>query len=167
MVRCIGGVKFSMKATVLTRLPSDGVVPNASTTGTYVPQQDPDSGDMITVFVPDATPGTSPPAQYDIECYARGYTELGFRSSANREVYLKQEYTAFEAVEFNFPAKYDKLTRQSFVTNIRDPRISKTLWIEEETGLPTVFQVQSVTPLFDMFGKLREWSTVLLRAEIQ
>lgn len=166
MVRCIGGVKFSMHATVLPRVASDGVVPTGN--GSFQTVQDPDSGELKTEWVPAAaTPDNV--ASYDIECYARGYTELGFRSSANREVYLKGDYNAFEAVEFNYPGKYAKLDRQTFVTNIRtyknDP--TSTLWLEEETGKPTVFHVQSVTPLFDMFGKLREWSTVLLRAEIQ
>lgn len=166
MVNCIGGAKFTMYATVLQGLATDGAV--ATGTGVFQYVQDPDSNAIERVFVADVVPETSAPAKYDIECYVRGYVDLGFRSSAVREIYLKGDYTVFEAVEMDFPAKY-QLTRQSYVTNVRRLRndLSSTFWIEEETGQATVWQVQGVTPVFDMFSRHVSNKTVLLRAEIQ
>jgi hypothetical protein len=146
----------------------DGTVSATPTSGTYERRQDPDSGEIYDEFVPTPANTVGPAAQYDIQCYARGYTDLGFRSSANRETYLKGDYNVFEAIEFTFPAKYKAIGRQSYITNIRmTNRPDQVLWIEEETGLPTVFQVGGVTPVIDPFGKLREWVSVLTRAEIQ
>ena len=167
MVKCIGGVKFTMYATVLQGLASNGEV--ATGPGEFVYQQDPDSNEIVRVFVPSVEPDAgAPESQYDIPCYVRGYVDLGFRSSATREIYLKGDYSVFEAVEMDFPAAY-RLTRQSYVTNIRRLKndLSSVFWIEEETGEPTVWQVQGVTPVFDMFGRHISNKTVLLRSEIQ
>jgi hypothetical protein len=158
--------RYTMTATVLPQISSDGTV--ATGNGTYETYQDEDSGEIKTRWVPDSvTKPSTAPASFDIPCYARGYTDLGFRSSANREVILKGDYTAFEAVEFTFPAKFSQLTRQSFITDIRDTRSQQQLYVEEETGKPTVFQVQGFTPVFDPFGKQIAWTGVINRSEVQ
>lgn len=171
MVQCIFGAKFTMVATVVSRL----VVNQGEATGagTYVYDQDPVTKEIKMKFVaatdPDLVPGSlMDTAEYDIPCYARGYTDLGYRSSANKEFYLKGDYTPFEAIEFTFPAKYTMVSRQSFIKNIRrHVDATDAFWTEEETGEPTVFQVQGVTPVFDGFGKHVANTTVLLRSEIQ
>jgi hypothetical protein len=167
MVRCIGGAKMTMKATISTRLPSNGQVVTGN--GEYKRVQDPDSGEILTEWVPAGSPTSINPQAptYEIPCYARGYTDLGFRSSANHEIILKGEYNVFEAIEFTYPGRFKGLTRQSYITEIRDAKSNDILWTEEETGLPTVFQVQGMTPIYDPFGKLREWTGVVIRAEIQ
>lgn len=171
MVRCMTGAKFTMFATVLTRL-GDGTVadltPTQDVRGTYVRVQDEDSGEITTQFVPSTTPlapgVTDIQHQYEMPCYARGYTDLGFRSSANRENYLKGDYSILEMVEIDFPARYT-LNRQSLITNIRQGE--RILWMEEETGQPTVFEVQGVTPVLDPFGRLVGNKTVVTRSPIQ
>lgn len=170
MVKCIGSAKMTMTATIVTRFVNDGAAA-AGTEGTYERYQDPDSGEILQRFIPAVAP-VAPGTrlynnEYDIPCYARGYTDLGFRSSANREVILKGDYTAFEAIEFTYPGRYNKLTRQSYITKIVDTKTRQVMWEEEETGEPTVFQVQGMTPVYDPFGKLREWTGVVVRAEIQ
>lgn len=167
MVRCIGGAKMTMTATISSRLPSNGQPVTGN--GEYVRVQDPDSGEILTEWVPAPVGAINPQAAtYEIPCYARGYTDLGFRSSANHEIILKGEYNVFEAVEFTYPGRFNRLTRQSYITKIADAKDpSNILWTEEETGLPTVFQIQGMTPIYDPFGKLREWTGVVIRSEIQ
>lgn len=157
---------MTMVATILTRNTSDGEVVTGA--GTYETYQDPDSFEILTRWVPATVDAPGAQSSFEVPCYARGYTDLGFRSSANREVILKGDYDVFEAVEFFFPAKYKNVTRQSYVTNIyQKNRPEVPLWTEEETGRATVFQVQGITPVFDPFGRLREWTGVLTRAEVQ
>lgn len=167
-MKSIMGARFTMTATVLPRLADQGPQPAASDKGEYRTYQDPDSGELKTEFVVDPAPTASTKsASYDIPCYARGYTDLGFRSSAQHEVRVKGEYTVLEAIEFTFPAKYKDLSRNSLITNIRDARTQHTLYTEEETGLPTTYQVQGLTPVFDPFGKLIAWTGVINRSEVQ
>lgn len=156
-----------MTATIVTRFANDGVNTGE---GTYERYQDEDSGEILQRFVPTASakPGARlVNAEYELPCFARGYTDLGFRSSANREVILKGDYTVFEAIEFTYPGRFNRLTRQSYITKIVDTKTQQVLWEEEETGEPTVFQCQGMTPVYDPFGKLREWTGVVVRAEIQ
>jgi hypothetical protein len=167
MVRCIGGAKMTMTATIVTRLANEG---SNVGEGTYERYQDEDSGEILQRFIPAASAPVGSrifKAEYDIPCFARGYTDLGFRSSANRESVLKGDYSIFEAIEFTYPGRYNRLTRQSYITKIVDTKTQTPLWVEEETGQSTVFQVQGMTPLYDPFGKLREWTGVVIRSEIQ
>src|SRR5207245_1671208 len=87
--------------------------------------------------------------QRDIQCYVRGYTNLGFRSSANREIYLHGDYSVVESIQFDYPADV-KLDHQSLVTNIRQdealaPDFSNCIYTTE-TGKPTIWEVQGITP---------------------
>jgi hypothetical protein len=171
LIRNINNARYTMWATVIPKFaagaPTDGTVK-----GQYVRKQDDITGAVTTEFVADSNQSTSnsPTAQYEIRCYARGYTDLGYRSSGNREVYIKGQYNIMDAIQFDFPADVD-LSLQSLVTNIRtapDPRDDKyLLWVDTATGKPVVWQVQGVTPVYDPFGKLLRNTTVLLRSEIQ
>lgn len=176
-------VRFNMRATILNRaqqedieVDSDGSVDVSSALegGHYIQVQDEITGALSRQWVPDAVvvpvrgPGTSPDitvARFDIECYVRGFPEVGFRSSANTESWEDGIYKAMESIQMSFPAKY-VLNRRQFVTNIRG-RDDRLLWLEEETGQPTVFEVQGVTPTFDPFGRYVDNLAVLMRADIQ
>lgn len=182
MIPTILNVRFNMKATILNEYASvtpSAPLPNAEDvvkSGHYEVVQDEDTGGIKKIWVEDtvvATPskrdiGTSRGTstnQFDIECYVRGFPEVGFRSSANNESFLDGLYKPFEAIQMVFPAKY-VLNRRQLVTNIRGKN-DVILWLEEETGQPTVFEVQGVTPTFDPFGKHIDNLTVLKRSEIQ
>lgn len=172
-------VRFNMRATVLNHYAAtepDEVVEQVTKSGHYETQQDDITGGIRQVWVEDTA--VAEPAKkdlgtnwrvdvnrYDIECYVRGFPEVGFRSSANTESFLDGLYNQFEAIQMIFPAKY-VLNRRQYITNIRN-RNDVILWLEEETGLPTVFEVQGVTPTFDPFGKHIDNLTVLKRAQIQ
>lgn len=162
-----------MWATVYEQPVVNDAQPASSETGYFKRVQDDITGAVTTEWVA----ATSAPAgyalttgQYEIRCYARGYTDLGYRSSANREVYIKGEYNIMNAIQFDFPADVE-LNLQSLITNIRtapDPTDTKyLLWVDHATEKPIVWQVQGVTPVYDPFGKLLRNTTVLLRSEIQ
>lgn len=175
-MRCLTSVRFNMVATVLNDYSTVDGVEQEVKGGHWETIQDEDTGAMTRRWVEDVTvvkpknPGTSldltsPLNRFDIECFARGFPEVGFRSSANTEIFLNSEYRPFEVIQMVYPAKY-MLNRSQYVTNIRD-RTKRILWLEEETGLPTVFEVQGVTPSFDPFGRHIDNLAVLRRAAVQ
>lgn len=173
-MKCIVGAKFTMLATVLNRYTQGDIsdIDAGSMSGHWTTEQDEISGDITRVWVEDVgtpvLPGrdfTVGADRFDIECSARGFPEVGFRSSANTESFDGGRYLPMEMIQMIYPAKYI-LNRRQFVTNIRGKN-RKILWVEEETGLPTVFEVQGVTPTFDPFGTHIDNLAVLKRAPIQ
>lgn len=157
-----------MWATVYHRPLINEAQPTGS--GHFERAQDPDTGAVNTIWVPNAADanGNLFQASQEIRCYARGYTALGYRSSANREIYVKGDYDLTEAIQFDF-SRDVVLTHQSLVTNIRnrqDPT-DGLLWLNEDTAQSIVWEVQGVTPVHDPFGKWIRNTTVLKRAEIQ
>lgn len=170
-----------MWATVIPKFTGEINQPTArtETKGSYVRVQDPDSFEITEKWVPDGQnlPGsvaipylTSVAPQREIPCYVRGFTNLGFRSSANREILLHGDYTVIESVQFDYPADV-KLDHQSLVTNIRQDEqlaqdFSNCIYMTE-TGKPTVWEVQGITPVVDPFGAYLRNTTVLKRAEVQ
>jgi hypothetical protein len=182
LIKTINDVRYTMWATVIPKFTGEINQPTArtETNGSYVRVQDPDSFEIKEVWVP-ATQTKPPgsvaipylsdvPPQRQIPCYVRGFTNLGFRSSANREILLHGDYTVIESVQFDYPADV-KLDHQSLVTNIRqtedlDPTFANYIYMTE-TGKPTVWEVQGITPVVDPFGAYLRNTTVLKRAEVQ
>lgn len=177
MFQSINDARYTMWATVIPRLDTasteDGNQPGAGQSGYYKRTQDPDSGQITTTWeVGQSDPDTHQeiPAEYQIRCYARGYTALGYRSSANREIYVGGEYNYTESIQFDFPANV-ALNNQTLIQAIRhseDPTDTASyLWLDGATGKATVWEVQGVTPVHDPFGKFIRNTAVLKRAEIQ
>lgn len=170
--------RFTMWATVMPRLETAGTDTDYPTTGgagAYELTQDPDSGQIVTTFDTKATPASpyglhagGERGPFDIKCYARGYTALGYRSSANRQVLIAEDYTVIEVVQFDFQ-KSVTLNHQSIVSNIRTGQDahSPCLFVSEETGEPLAWEIQGVTPVHDPFGKWIRNTTALKRADIQ
>lgn len=179
-------VRFNMKATILNdyqayniEVDDDGKVDvgAAGLGGHWETVQDEITGALNRVWIEDAAPVIPPKSQvpgtttkvnvqrFDITCYVRGFPEVGFRSSANTESWEDGIHKAMESIQMYYPAKF-VLNRRQFVTNIRG-RTDRILWLEEETGQPTVFEVQGVTPTFDPFGRHIDNLAVLKRADIQ
>lgn len=174
MFQSINDARYTMWATVIPRLDtlsvSTGGQPGAGQSGYFKRDQDPDSGQITTVWVPnqsDPSTGREVSAQFDVRCYARGYTNLGFRSSANREIYVKGEYNINESIQFDFPLTV-VINNQSLVTNIRGTKDGTDFfWLYEDTVRPVVWEVQGITPVTDPFGKALRYTTVLKRSEVQ
>lgn len=175
MAKSLTEARFTMWATIIPRMVTPGQdVPTPGATGAFAMEQDADSGEIITFFDPAATPDYNKPpyngSPYDITCYARGYTALGYRSSANRETYIAGAYTEIESIQFDFPTNAI-LNHQTLVTNIRGSQSTTDthnfFWLDGATGKPTVWEVQGVSPVHDPFGKWIRNTTVLKRAEVQ
>lgn len=171
---CLTTVRFNMMATVLNHYaptePGEAVEEEVKG-GHWEWYQDDETGAMKKRWIEDVAvverPGQTWQVdvnRFDIECYARGFPEVGFRSTANTESFL-EGYAPFEAIQLVFPAKY-VLNRRQYITNIRG-RNKQVLWLEEETGMPTVFEVQGVTPTFDAFGRHIDNLAVVKRAAVQ
>jgi hypothetical protein len=172
-MRCLLDVRFNMIATVLNdfRSANSGSVEDSVTGGHWETIQDPDTGALSQVWVEDVStpplPGTTSTvniSRFDIECYVRGF-QPGFLSTPNTQSFEGNRYIPSEIVTLVFPAKYF-LNRNQYITNIRG-RDKRILWIEEETGMPTVFEVQGTTPNFDPFGRHIDNTSVLKRSVIQ
>lgn len=175
--RSILDVRYDLVATVLTDLPQsqDIDLDNEVHGGHWETTQDPDTNAIIKRWVDDVAvvPSTNGEGKlnlttvnrFDIECDVRGFPNVGFRSSANTESFLNGTVAYLEFIQINFPAKY-AVSRRQYVTNIRN-RYGKILWLEEELGTPTIFEVQGVNPTFDPFGKHLDNLAVLKRSERQ
>lgn len=172
-MRCLNTVRFNMIATVLNRYADiEGGLDEEVKGGHWEWYQDEETGALGKRWIEDVATPTQPGQthivdvdRFDIECTATGFPEVGFRSSANTESYLDGRYLPSEVIKLVYPAKY-VLSRRQFVTNIRG-RNKQILWLEEETGQPTVFEVQGVTPTFDPYGRHIDNLAVIKRARIQ
>lgn len=158
-----------MVATVLNKTDNVDVANiEESLSGHYITIQDPDTGGLKREWVaaPPIRPSvTKDVTSFDIPCIARGFTDLGFRSSANNESFDNSVYTMTEVIQVTFPAQYF-LNKRMLITNIRN-KSKVILWLEEETGQATVFEVQGVTPGFDPFGRHVDNTAVIKRASRQ
>lgn len=148
--------------------------------GHFETQEDPVTGDIVSVWVADTDPDNDVITddqgnvrEFDIPCIATAFTDTGYRSASNTEEFEKGVYRAYEYVEMRYPSNY-VVTRRDFVTAIRDARTGKALWVEEDAALTdddaypaTDFDVVGVNPIFDPFGTHIENLTVLKRSAVQ
>lgn len=162
MVVCLTSTRFNMWADVLRQGEENPSVP-----GEYVNQQDPDSGEFIRVWQPydvEDDPDTEEDeGLYSFRCMARGILEGGIRVSGTTERFTDL-YEAVDYVKIWFPAN-TKLSRRDRITNVRNR--TGIVWMEEETGKPTIFSVTGVIPIVDPFGKHIESTALLERVETQ
>lgn len=167
---CLLGARYSMTAIIL----SQGEDNDLSTTtvpapnGSYVRQQNPETGDIIRVWVPEDSDDVSPGIQikrFSLE--AKGIIDGGIRVAATTQRYTPGgRYENIDYIMIKFPANVT-LTKRDRVTDIRNSK-GVLLWKEEEfTDAPTVFTVEGVVPITDPFGMYVENSALLQRSEIQ
>lgn len=168
MVVCLTSARFNMKADILRA--SDYVEPTTpEENGHWENQQDPDSGEIIRVWVPGTDDDPATPTYEGLQsfkCLARGIVDGGIRVAGTTERF-SDLYEAVDYVRIWFPPK-TKITRRDRVTNIRGPK-GDILWVEEERAdrAPTIFSVVGVTPIIDPFGKHVESIALLERVETQ
>lgn len=155
--------------------------PNSgSTNGRYEYKQNPISGAIERVWVPEASSDpinpTDPPntdiangplGGRRIECSARAIMEGGIRVTATTERYSTRGTMATEDyINFEFGPN-EVVTRRDRITDIRDSK-GNLVWIEEEsTSLPTVFEVAGVSPVTDPWGIHIKNFALLQRAQNQ
>lgn len=170
----ITGGRYTMKATVLRpdAVTSDPTNPN--NTGTWVDNQDPDTGEIVRVWVPNPDDPTTTAIEtnsnvIEVPCLARGIVDGGIRAAATTESF-DDIYRNVDIINVWIPKKY-RITKRDRVTNIRDKR-GKILWRDEENETDendvkaTVFNVNGVVPVFDPFNNHIDNFCLLERAEI-
>lgn len=167
MVVCLTSARFNMKADILRSTTESETTPGS---GDWVLQHDPDSNEIIRVWVPADNPDTptdeSLGTQVTFRCEARGIIDGGIRVAGTTERF-GSGYQGVDYVRISFPASVF-MERRDRVTNIRDKH-GKVLWKEEERTdqAATVFNVVGVTPVIDPFGTHIENVALLERSEVQ
>lgn len=164
MFTCLISAKYSMTAAVLTQ----GTISVDPGAGEFVTRQDPDTGEIIRVWVPlDADVPTPGVQAYTFPCMARGVIDGGIRVAGTIENFNSNgEYVKDDYVKMSFPPDVP-LSDRSQVTNIKSPD-GNVVWKEEESnGAPTIFNVLGVTPVVDPFGYHVENLALMRRAAVQ
>lgn len=175
---CLTSARYNMTALVLVPgadTDQNNDVTPTDNTGHYEYQQDPDSGAIVRVWVPDAPQPGDPAVPVDsgaaagrrIPLMARGIIDGGIRVAGTTERYTPGGvYENIDFVSIKFPADV-VLTKRDRITDIRNAA-GILLWKEEEfDDSATVFDVLGVTPVTDPFGNYIENSALLQRAEVQ
>lgn len=171
---CLTGARFTMNATLLHQNDPNNVDPIIiDDYGTWVQQQDPLTGEIVRVWVPnDPTPidpnDPNPNVLIgDVPCLARGIVDGGIRVAGTTERFGDM-YENIDFVKMWVPS-YITVTKRDRITNIRDKN-GHIRWLDEESiadpSKATVFNVNGVTPLFNAFNELTEWFVLLERAEV-
>lgn len=136
--------------------------------GHFENRQDPETGEIIRVWVVEDADPVAPGVQgKQVKCAARGIIGSGIRGTGTNEIIDPHGLIeSLDYVRMQFPASVT-ITKRDRVTNIAN-RHGIIIWREEESdNAPTVFDVQGVTPITDPFGNLIEWSALLERSEVQ
>lgn len=167
MVVCLTSARFNMKADILK---SGTVTEDTTNPGEWVITHDPDSNEIIRVWVPAGDDPSTPEVENNVlqsfRCLARGIVDGGIRVAGTTERF-SDLYEGVDYVRIWFPPNIG-ITRRDRITNIRDPK-GNIIWREEERtdNAPTVFSVVGVTPLIDPFGRHMESMALLERVETQ
>ena len=173
---CLTNARLSMVCDILkpSGAPRPEYDPAQPSIGGWDYRQDPDSGSIIKVWVdyPDdpeteVNEESSGVTLRDIPVMARGVMTQGIYGAGSTERF-SEIYENVDWVKATF-AKGTNITKRDKVTNIRQKKTGELLWKEEEiNGYPaTTFNVMGITPIFDPFSNLIEYSVLLQRAEVQ
>jgi hypothetical protein len=152
-----------MRATVLRQV---GTNPQENPGGHWETQQDPETGDIIRVWVPDEDADEPGNQSLVINCIVRGVTNGGIRVAGTTQRY-SEVYENIDWATLAFPKKYI-LSKRDRITNVTNAK-GELIWKEEEIeGAPaTVFIVMGVTPVVDPFGNHIENTALIQRAQVQ
>lgn len=166
MFPCLVSAQYNMWVTVLSQ---DVEAPVDPGSGSWVEKQDPDTGEIERVWVPEDEDTETPGVQErKIPCSVRGIISSGVTDIGTTERYTAAGiYDNIDYARMKFPAGII-LSKRDRVTNVVNSD-GVLIWQEEEMGIgvPTVFDVLGVTPVTDPFGGYVENSALLKRAEVQ
>jgi hypothetical protein len=129
--------------------------------------QNPDTGEIIRTWRADTDPNATGVQKRKIYCTAFPIISKTARGAGTAEVITPQGAlltTDTVLMKFDRSIILSKIDR---VTDITDSE-GNVMWKEEEdTGLPTVFEVNGVSPVPGPFGTHIEYHAILHRAEVQ
>lgn len=160
---CLLSSRFNMRAKVLRQV---GTNPQENPGGHWETQQDPETGDIIRVWVDDEDADTPGNQALIIKCIVRGVTNGGIRVAGTTQRY-SEVYENVDWATLVFP-KNVILSKRDRITDVSNAR-GDIIWKEEEIeGAPsTVFLVMGVTPVVDPFGNHIENTALIQRAQVQ
>jgi hypothetical protein len=160
---CLLASRFNMRATVLRQV---GTNPQENAGGHWENHQDPDSGAIERVWVPDEDADDPGNQTLVINCMVRGVTNGGIRVAGTTQRY-SELYENIDWATMVFP-KSVTLTKRDRLTNVSNSK-GEIIWTEEEIdgNPPTVFLVMGATPVIDPFGNHIENTALLQRAQVQ
>lgn len=167
MLKTITNAKYTMFCEVVK--PAGATDTNAD--GTWVEKQDPETGDIIRVWVPatddPSTPVDEATKYANVPCVIRGVVDGGIRVAGTTQRF-SEIYENVDWARLWFPPFY-VITKHDRITNIRDRSTGEIMWKEEEIdGSPaTTFSVKGVTPTQGPFGRHIENVALLERTEVQ
>lgn len=173
---CALGAKFSMTAVRLKPGVEAVVDPDTQEpTGHYEYIENPITGEIERKWVPDVpddptTPDINERVDFVFPVEARAVITGGLNTQGTAERWTsKGEYENVDFVTIKFP-KEIVITKRDRITNITDAN-GKIIWVEEEASVtnpgvivPTVFEVNGVSPVVDPFGQHVENYALLSRA---
>lgn len=168
-MHCLLSTRYTMTAEVL-RTSFDGSSVDTTDVGTWHMQQDPESGEFIPVWVPLVESDDLGAERVEIPCQVRGIVDGGIRVAGTTERF-GTEYENVDFVKMTFGPDF-VLTKRDQITNIKDARTGRVIWVEEEIDAvngvfkPTVFNVNGVTPEPDPFGRVVSQFALLSRARV-
>lgn len=125
--------------------------------GTWETSQDPLTGEIRNVWVPDSIPDDPDTPENEasvitVPCIARGIISAGVQSGGTDEIF-GDLYMSSDNVRMTVPA-WVEISENDRVTNIREAKTGKVVWKNRVyDNSPTVFNVNGVTPLFDPFNR--------------
>lgn len=160
---CLLSSRFNMRATVLRQV---GTNPQENAGGHWETQQDPETGDIIRVWIADEDADQAGNQPLVINCIVRGVTNGGIRVAGTTQRY-SEVYENIDWATLVFPRNVI-LSKRDRITNVSNGSGS-IIWKEEEIeGAPaTVFMVMGVTPVVDPFGNHIENTALIQRAQVQ
>lgn len=166
-MRSITNSKYTMLCTVLK--PEGATETNAD--GNWEDRQDPETGDLIRVWVPAADNVSTPVNETErysaVPCVVRGVIDGGIRVAGTTQRF-SDIYENVDWVRIWFPPEYT-ITKRDRITDIRDRKTGEIMWREEEidNAPASKFSVKGVTPTQGPFGRHVENVALLERAEVQ
>lgn len=167
-VGCISSAAYAMRATVLGQKPEI----DPSTQQVLRERRDPFTGEVIREWETIIVPGTDD-TPFEFDCAAEAVITGGLNTQGTAERFTsKGEVETVDFVIIRFSPKII-LNRRMQITNLRNKRTGEVLWVEEEQKdeagdfIPTIFNVNGVSPVTDIFGNHIENYALLSRAEVQ
>jgi hypothetical protein len=170
-VGCISSAAYAMRATVL----GQKMETDPETQQVLRERRDRFTGEVIREWETIIVPGTDGEAGTDFEfdCAAEAVITGGLNTQGTAERFTsKGKVETVDFVIIRFSPKII-LNRRMQITNLRNKRTGEVLWVEEEQKdeagdyIPTIFNVNGVSPVTDIFGNHIENYALLSRAEVQ
>lgn len=133
--------------------------------GHYEYIQDPHSGAFIRTWIPDTdNPDTPNVDESSFKCMVRAGMTTGIVNNGAGDVFTGTKFKSEMTVRITYGIN-EPITNRDKITNIADNK--GRVIFTEDNGNPTIFDVESITPVQDAFSMLVEYTAILTKSEVQ